>query len=80
MIDVNISDNSIISVPFQAVDTYRKQAIHALTSAKVAMCLLKGAPVTEQEKQRIFQIILRHDMTHPSFVQMYSSSSSNLWI
>ena len=50
----------------EAVDKYRKQAIHSMTSSNVAMCLLKGAPVTEQEKQRIFQLILHHDMPHPS--------------
>ena len=49
----------------EAVDKYRKQAIHSLTSSNVAMCLLKGAPLTKLEKQRIFNLILYHDMPHP---------------
>ena len=49
----------------EAVDKYRKQAIHSMTSSNVAMCLLKGAPLTKLEKQRISQLILYHDMTHP---------------
>jgi len=47
------------------VDKYRKQVIHAITSAKVATCLLKGAPVTKQEIERVYQMVLHHDMPHP---------------
>jgi len=49
----------------EAVDQHRKQAIHPLTSANVAMCLLKGAPITEAERARIYQMILHHDMPTP---------------
>ena len=46
---------------FQSVDKYRKQLIHPLTSAKVAMCLLKGGPVTDVEKSRVYDLIIHHD-------------------
>jgi len=49
----------------EAVDKYRKQVIHGVTSAKVALCLLRGAPVTMSEKQRIYELILHHDIPHP---------------
>eukprot|EP00486_Rosalina_sp_Unknown_P015656 CAMPEP_0201594786 /NCGR_PEP_ID=MMETSP0190_2-20130828/191985_1 /ASSEMBLY_ACC=CAM_ASM_000263 /TAXON_ID=37353 /ORGANISM="Rosalina sp." /LENGTH=687 /DNA_ID=CAMNT_0048054521 /DNA_START=190 /DNA_END=2253 /DNA_ORIENTATION=+ len=49
----------------EAVDKYRKQVIHGVTSAKVATCLLKGAPVTQYEIDRIYQMVLHHDIPHP---------------
>eukprot|EP00484_Ammonia_sp_Unknown_P011321 CAMPEP_0197077230 /NCGR_PEP_ID=MMETSP1384-20130603/212508_1 /TAXON_ID=29189 /ORGANISM="Ammonia sp." /LENGTH=622 /DNA_ID=CAMNT_0042516091 /DNA_START=176 /DNA_END=2044 /DNA_ORIENTATION=+ len=49
----------------EAVDKYRKQVIHAVTSAKVATCLLKGAPVSQAELDRIYQMVLHHDMPDP---------------
>eukprot|EP01084_Bolivina_argentea_P123889 219533_1 len=49
----------------ESVDKYRKQIIHGITSAKVAICLLKGAPVTDAEKERIYQMVLYHDIPHP---------------
>lgn len=45
----------------QSVDKYRKKLIHPLTSAKVAMTLLKGAPITESERDKIWEIIRHHD-------------------
>jgi len=49
----------------ESVDKYRKQLVHPVNSANVAMCLLKGAPVTDLEKDRIYQLILRHDLPKP---------------
>ena len=49
----------------ESVDKYRKQAIHAMTSAQIACVLLKGAPLTLVEEKRVFEIILRHDLPHP---------------
>jgi hypothetical protein len=48
------------------VDHYRKQVIHPITSTKVAQVLLTGAPLTGVEMQRITQLILHHDMPHPT--------------
>ena len=49
----------------ESVDKYRKQVIHGVTSARGALCLLKGAPVTQREKDRVFELILRHDIPNP---------------
>eukprot|EP01084_Bolivina_argentea_P173565 300639_1 len=49
----------------ESVDKYRKQIIHGETSAKVACCLLKGAPVTKEEKEKIYEMIRHHDMPNP---------------
>jgi len=49
----------------EAVDKYRKQVIHGVTSAKVATCLLKGGPVTQYEIDRIYELVLHHDIPNP---------------
>lgn len=56
------------------MDKYRKQVIHGVTSAKVATCLLKGAPVTQYEIDRIYDMVLHHDIPHPSLVLMLIQS------
>ena len=45
----------------KAVDKLRKQLIHPLMSARVAMCIFKGAPLSLQEKQRVRDIVVQHD-------------------
>ena len=50
------------------MDKYRKQVIHGVTSAKVATCLLKGGPVTQYEIDRIYELVLHHDIPHPRLV------------
>jgi hypothetical protein len=45
----------------EAVDSYRKRLIHPMTSARVALCILRGSPVSEREKERIRDIIVQHD-------------------
>eukprot|EP01084_Bolivina_argentea_P108265 193476_1 len=49
----------------EAVDKYRKQVIHGINSSNVAITLLKGAPITQQEKDRIYEMILHHDIPDP---------------
>jgi len=45
----------------EIVDKYRKQLIHPQTSARVAMTILEGSPIRNEEKQRIYDIIVQHD-------------------
>ncbi|ETO30521.1 hypothetical protein RFI_06599 [Reticulomyxa filosa] len=43
------------------LDRYRKEVTHGINSARVTMVILKGAPVTNVEKQEIHDIIVQHD-------------------
>jgi len=43
------------------IDEYRKEIIHPMTSAQVALALLNGAPLTVKEKDNIFALISQHD-------------------
>lgn len=43
------------------IDEYRKEIIHPITSGRVALALLDGAPLTNKEKDNIFQLISQHD-------------------
>lgn len=50
----------------ESVDHYRKQIIHPITSARICCeVLLKNAPITEYEIERVKQIILHHDLPYP---------------
>eukprot|EP01084_Bolivina_argentea_P117890 209274_1 len=49
----------------ESVDKYRKRLIHGITSARIATYLLKDAPVTKQEIDRVYQLILYHDTPNP---------------
>eukprot|EP01083_Nonionella_stella_P081919 225944_1 len=60
----------------ESVDTYRKQIIHGITSAKVATHLLKGAPITNEESNRIYQLILYHHMPYPRMPNVVRSCGS----
>eukprot|EP01084_Bolivina_argentea_P039418 72850_1 len=49
----------------ESVDKYRKQAIHPITSARIARILFNGGPITSEEMERVYELILRHDIPNP---------------